>query len=64
MGNVGTIFGIVGALEAFPRRLAARAVEAAGGQLRLNVNGGASQVNGTIIINGSSVNLNTTPTVP
>ncbi len=32
------IFGIVGALEAFPRRLAARAVEAAGGQLRRGIN--------------------------
>ncbi len=38
MGNAGTIFGIVGALEAFPRRLAARAVEAAGGQLRRGIN--------------------------
>jgi tetratricopeptide (TPR) repeat protein len=34
MPTPAPIFGIVGALEAFPRRLAARAVEAAGGQLR------------------------------
>lgn len=38
MANSGTIFGIVGALEAFPRRLAARAVEAAGAQLRRGIN--------------------------
>ena len=37
MVKAGTIFGIVGALEAFPRRLAARAVEAAGGQLRRGI---------------------------
>jgi tetratricopeptide (TPR) repeat protein len=33
----GRTFGIVGALAAFPRRLAARAVEARGGQLRRGV---------------------------
>jgi len=38
MATAGTIFGIVGALEAFPRRLAARAVEAANGQLRRGIN--------------------------
>src|SRR5690606_8191547 len=38
MPSTAPIFGIVGALEAFPRRLAARAVEAAGGQLRRGIN--------------------------
>jgi tetratricopeptide (TPR) repeat protein len=38
MPTPAPIFGIVGALEAFPRRLAARAVEAAGGQLRRGIN--------------------------
>jgi tetratricopeptide (TPR) repeat protein len=38
MTKPGMIFGIVGALAAFPRRLAARAVEAAGGQLRRGIN--------------------------
>jgi tetratricopeptide (TPR) repeat protein len=33
----GAVFGIVGALAAFPRRLAARAVEARGGSLRRGV---------------------------
>lgn len=37
MPSTAPIFGIVGALEAFPRRLAARAVEAAGGQLRRGI---------------------------
>lgn len=34
MTPVGPVVGIVGALEAFPRRIAVRAVEARGGQLR------------------------------
>jgi len=37
MPGTAPIFGIVGALQAFPRRLAARAVEAAGGQLRRGI---------------------------
>lgn len=34
MRIAGAVFGIIGALEAFPRRLAAREVEARGGRLR------------------------------
>ncbi len=37
MSKPGAIFGIVGALSAFPRRLAARAVAARGGQLRRGI---------------------------
>jgi tetratricopeptide (TPR) repeat protein len=37
MHGAAPIFGIAGALAAFPRRLAARAVEAAGGQLRRGI---------------------------
>lgn len=38
MTATAPIFGIVGALAAFPRRLAARAVETAGGQFRRGIN--------------------------
>jgi tetratricopeptide (TPR) repeat protein len=40
----GRTFGIVGALEAFPRRLAAREVERLGGQLRRGVGRGTTDV--------------------
>ena len=52
MSKPGATFGIVGALSAFPRRLAARAVATKGGQLRRGVTRKTSRLIMTIALVG------------